>query len=91
MYMYIQSQVSYASYQKAQCSVQGGTCCMPGCDNDTEPEHDGYELQGFAPICTSCDIMLTDYAPEVMQLAPMTRIFIEDGVVKRDSDDMLPF
>ena len=107
MYERLQSLVSYASYQKATSVNQGGKCCMPDCDEDTRPEIGGYmcsetghvhkELEGFEPICPSCEIMLTEHAPEELtQWAPCTRIHYirrsgEVVGVAEDNDDDLPF
>lgn len=94
-YENLQSLVSYASYQKATCvdTVEGGTCCLPHCNNHTIPEHDGQELQGFEPICPECEIVLTEHAPEELtQVPPNTLIYFNrEGQVVLDNDDDLPF
>ena len=94
-YENLQSLVSYASYKKAMCvdTVEGGTCCLPYCHNDTTPEHDGYELQGFEPVCPECEFVLTVFAPEELtQIPPNTPIYFnEEGQVVLDNDDDLPF
>lgn len=104
MYMYVQSLVSYASYQKAQCSVQGGTCCMPGCDNDTEPHIGGdmcsetgwvhQSLEGYDALCHSCDMMVSDYGSQLPEMTAIFYIRDNDGEpigVTTDNDDALPF
>lgn len=99
MYERLQSLVSYASYQKATCvdTVEGGTCCLPYCNNDTIAEHDGYELQGWEAVCPECEIVLNEYAPEELtQCYASTRIHYirKAGVivgVAKDNDDDLPF
>ncbi len=106
LYEQIQSQVSYASYQKATDVQTGGTCCLCG-EEHTEPivdydctnEMDGTVVCstvhiGYEPLCYSCEIILADHAPEeVTQIPPMSRIYYSgiDGHVMQCNDDDLPF
>lgn len=105
MYERLQSLVSYASYQKATDIQTGGTCCLC-CEESTEPiadydctdEMDGTLVCstihiGYEPLCPSCEIILTEHAPEELtQEYPSTSIYFNnEGLVVLDNDDDLPF